>query len=167
VKKQAKYTERKSIRLSPRDAYILDESGYSPREAIEYFNRIFCSTEERGLKIDLLNLEKKLKEQELEVIKTKEEIRKIKKDIENEVKPSSNLNTTENNDIQEILTIDQCIDKIKEHLENAKTSPMYRSNKKKGIKSVKDLPDTLFEAIAKKGKIEVKELKKIAFEKIK
>ncbi|MGL6298991.1 MAG: hypothetical protein ACRC1M_07490 [Methanobacteriaceae archaeon] len=46
-KKRAKYAERRSVRLSPRDSYILERSGYSPREAIEWFNAMYSSTEKR------------------------------------------------------------------------------------------------------------------------
>jgi len=160
MKKQANYTERKSLRLSPRDAYILAESGYKPREAIEYFIRIFCSTETKGLKIELLNLEKKLKEQELEVVKTKEEIRIIKEAIDNKEQTRFNNDSSENNVLDTSpKTVNQCLNKIEKHLKNYK--------RKEGIKSVKELPEDLFIALSQRGDIEVEEFKKIAFEKFK
>jgi hypothetical protein len=159
MKERAKYTERKSVRLSPRDWHLLTESGYSIREAVEYFNRMFCSSELKGLKIDLLKLEEKLKEQKLEVAKTRENIRIIKEAIEN--KEQTRFKKSSDNNIlnKAPLTKDQCLKRLEDHYKN------YKKNH--DIKSIKELPKDLFSAIAKKGKLDIEEFKQLAFEKFK
>jgi hypothetical protein len=162
MKKRAKYTERKSFRLSPQEAYRLDQSGYSPREAIEYFNKTFCSTEPRGLKIELILLEETLKEQKLEVAKTKENIRIIKEKIEN--KEQTRFNRSESDEILEILnrpplSENECLDKIRNYMKTMKTNT--------GVKTIDQVPNDYLKAVAKQGDIELDYLKKIAFEKLK
>lgn len=155
MKKQAKYTERKSVRLSSRDAYILEQTGYTPREAIEFFNKIYCSTETKGLKLELMLLEEILKDQELEVFNTKEKIRIIKESIDNKEQTKFDNILKDN----EPLSLNQCLAKIEWRFNQEKIS--------KGIKSVEDFEDSYFIALAKQGNIEVEELKKQAIEQIK
>ena len=159
MEERAKYTERKSFRLSSRDAYLLKQSGYSPRQAIEYFNRMFYSTEIKGLKIDLINLEEKLKEQELEVAKIKENIRMVKETIEN--KEQTRFNKPETTDILNKIPLSktQCLEKLNIHYRNYK--------KKENIGSIQELPDDLFVAVAKKGNLDVEELRELAYSKYK